>query len=236
MFKIVGAAVAAVSLTIGGAAWGSSLPAVDESYEGNYALQNAFTSHGLWLPGFLGDRRWSVDSGLAEYSDGALSLDGTVSQTIGGTEYSMDFDIDLTETTDAPNGLVCGTATCNSATTEMRDNIVHFDMGDNPIMGTVTGTGLLDGLVMQLVMRPLDGNGRKPGQLGYGGNWRNLDFGYSNWLSWNVTQFAKVKTGSSGNGDINVDLIPAPLPAGLPLVLTGAMGFYAVRRRQKKAA
>ena len=100
---------------------------------------------------------------------------------------------------------------------------------------------MLDGLSMDVVMRPLPG---KPGQLGFGGNWTTLDFGYSNWMEWTVTsQAAQKSVKSTGNGDINFDFLgngdnnvpPVPLPAGMPLVLTAMAGLYAIRRRQNKA-
>ena len=244
MFRSIAAAITAISFSVAGSAYASSLPAVNGDYTGEYHLQNAFSSHGLWLPGFLGDNTWSVESGQAIYKDGELSMSGQVRQSYGGSEYFLNFDFTVFETTDAPNGLVCGGGhLCNNATQEMRDNIVHFDMGTEAIMGTVVGTGVLDGLSMDITMRPLSGldkNGnpkRKPGQLGYGGNWTTLDFGYSNWLRWDVTSGATsgFQTGLGGKGDVNLDLIPAPLPAGLPLILTAGLGFYAVRRKQKAA-
>ena len=182
MYRAIVAAITAFSFSFAGSAFASSLPAVDESYEGSYKLANAFSGHGLWLPGFLGNNTWSVQSGSATYGAGSLSLTGRVKQTEAVSDYILYFDFLVNETTNAPYGLVCGGGhQCNNATQEMRDNIVHFDMGTSSIMGTVSGAGVLAGLSMDITMRPLDGTGRKPGQLGYGGNWTTLDFGYSNW-------------------------------------------------------
>jgi len=241
------AAVCAATL-IGGAAYATSVPAVGDSYVGNYDLNNAFGGHGLWLPGFLGDHTWSVTGGTANYDGTTMSLNGSVENNVGGTTYSMNFDFLVTQTSNVPAAPYCGSGqACQSITQDMKDNMVYFDMGANSIMGTVTGTGALAGLSMDLVMRPLgiapDPN--KPGQLGYGGNWTNLDFGYSNWLTWSVTSSAQVSTGSSGSGDVNLTFTgngnpgggnnppPVPLPAGLPLLLTGLAGMAWMRRKQR---
>lgn len=232
----------AIGTSMAGAVAAAPL-AVTDSYEGDYTIENAFDSHGLWLPGFLGDNTWSVESGNANHTGDNLSMSGRVKNTVDGTDYFLDFDFSVTKTSDHPNGLVCGTIACNAATQEMRDNIVFFDMGIESIMGTVTGVAgtLLEGLEMIITMRPLEGEDRKPGQLGFGGNWVNLDFGYSNWMRWDViANNSNVRTGSGNHGDVNFDFIPddgpgegvVPLPAGLPLILTGAAALFGLRRRK----
>ncbi len=237
--------VAAFAIGASCASVAAASPLVTGSYEGDYGIQNAFDNHGLWLPGFLGDKTWSVQSGNASYTGNTLTMSGQVANSANGTDYFLDFDFEVTETSNHPNGLVCGTAACNAATTDMRDNIVFFDMGAASIMGTLKGTAgtLLDGLEMAVTMSPLSGSDRKPGQLGYGGNWMNLDFGYSNWMTWEVTaNTSGVQTGTANNGDINLDFTgdggagaSIPLPAGLPLILTGAACLFGLGRRRKAA-
>ena len=119
--------------------------------------------------------------------------------------------------------------------------IKHFDMGANAIMGTLTGTAgnAFDGLVIDIEMKPLALPNRKPGQLGYGGNWTTDDFGYSNWMYWSITQNnTNINLGplnTQYHGDVNFTLVATPIPAGLPLVLTGLAGLYALRRRKAAA-
>ncbi|MEM8693110.1 MAG: VPLPA-CTERM sorting domain-containing protein [Pseudomonadota bacterium] len=241
MTSFIEAAAFAAGTFLASAAIASPIPAIDGNYEGFYDIENAFTSHGLWLPGFLGDNTWSITKGSAEFTDGTLSMTG-MAENRG---YSLNFDFLVFEKPDHSGGLICGGGSeCATATDAMKDNIVFFDMGTEAIMGAVTGVEgtALDGLSMDITMRPLPD---KPGQLGFGGNWKTLDFGYSNWMSWEVTNAAVgVKTGLSGSGDVNFDFLsneitnplpPVPLPAGLPLMLTLIAGGAAMRRLQKKA-
>lgn len=224
------------------AATASSLPAVNGNYEGNYGITDAFSTHGLWLPNFIGNQYWSVQSGTANYAGSDLTMTGTATKSIGSQTYSLDFSFAVVETSDAPNGLVCGGNTgagsCQSQQGGAGEaNIVHFDMGTNSIMGTLTGSAgnILEGLSMDIEMVPLGGPGRKPGQLGYGGNWVTDDFGYSNWMEWDVTadSIASVSYGTSGTGDVNFTFLPTPVPvpAGFPLMLAGLGAFYWLRRR-----
>ena len=86
----------------------------------------------------------------------------------------------------------------------------------------------------------------KAGQLGFGGNWVDLNFGYSNWVRWTVRDKpSNIVTGMSGIGDVNFTFagnddpvgnnpIPTPLPAGLPLLIAG-LGALAYLRRRKTA-
>ena len=92
MFRPISAAIAALSISFSASAYASSLPAITDSYEGNYVLGNTFSSHGLYLPGFFGDYSWSIESGTAEYKNGELSLMGTIKQTESGSDYFMDFN------------------------------------------------------------------------------------------------------------------------------------------------
>ncbi|MEM9436370.1 MAG: VPLPA-CTERM sorting domain-containing protein [Pseudomonadota bacterium] len=247
--KLVRVCAAVAAIAVAGTASASSIPAVDGDYRGSYDLGNAFSTHGLWLPGFIGDDTWSIVGGSALYNNGLLDLQGSVEQTVGTTTYGLDFNISVKEIVGLSQDPYCGGGTspgeCKTATQEMKDNIVYFDMGGTGSMGMVTGTGSLAGLVMDLVMRPLPD---KPGQLGFGGNWRDLEFGYSNWLRWDVIQDANSVVaggskfyGSGNNGDINLNFLansttidPVPLPAGLPLVLT-VMGAFAWMRRRQRA-
>ncbi|MEL7133288.1 MAG: VPLPA-CTERM sorting domain-containing protein [Pseudomonadota bacterium] len=240
------AVITAAFIGVASFANATTLPAVDESYVGNYDISNAFGNHGLWLPKFLGDKTWSVTSGTANYDGTSLVMTGSVENKKGGTTYTMDFNFQVFETAVKPDEPYCGNGqACQAATDEQKDNIVYFDMNGGSSMGTVTGTGLLDGLVMDIEMKPLEfPDDYKPGQLGYGGNWTTLDFGYSNWLNWTVIKNdSGVKTGAAGYGDMNYDFLanddpvtqnppPVPLPAGLPLLVAGLGALTFLRRRK----
>jgi len=241
------AAALCVAVIVPGASLASPLPAVTGSYVGNYDLGNAFGGHGLWLPGFLGDNTWSVTSGTANYDGMSMVMNGSVENNVGSTTYTLDFDFTVFMTTVEPSSPACGGGACTGATQDMKDNMVYFDMGRNATMGTVTGTGALSGLTMDVVMKPLQfPTPYKPGQLGYGGNWTTLDFGYSNWMDWTVTSNTSgINTGTSNGGDVNFNMLPngnpggnnpppVPLPAGLPLLLAG-LGAFAVMRRRAAA-
>ena len=249
MNKFLTAAAFAVGTMTAGMAAASPIPGITDPYQGNYDLGDAFSSHGLWLPHLLGDHTWSINAGSTANLNGTyLDMTGTATQTVNGTDYTVAFDFSVIETTDAPNGLICGSGqACNGATQEMRDNIMFFDMGSASTMGTITGLGALAGLSLDVIMRPLGGTGRKPGQLGYGGNWTTLDFGYSNWMWFDVTSEAdnavaglSATLGQRRGGDINLDFLanstpgplPVPLPAGLPLLLAGMGALYGLRRRK----
>ncbi|MEM8653700.1 MAG: VPLPA-CTERM sorting domain-containing protein [Pseudomonadota bacterium] len=248
----------------GMAANAATMP-VDGDYEGTYQLGNAFSSHGLWLPDLLlnsdgssagFDNTWSFVLGSdtkAIYENGTLGLSGTVENTKGGVTYSLGFQFRLNEVTNHPGNLICGRDACRAASQEERDNIRFFDGDANGVIGTITGLGDLDGLVLDVTINKpnaSDGN-PKLGQLGFGGNWTTTNFGYSNWLKYDLrdqvadTSLAGLIGRSSGHGDINADLTldgdpisstpPVPLPAGLPL-LVGGLGALAFMRRRRKAA
>lgn len=238
---------AVVALTALGAsvATASPIPSVTDSYQGSYDLSNADTNHGLWLKNLYSgvDKTWSISSGKAVYVGNTLTLNGTV--TNNGGALSLDFSFLLTEKPGHSGPLQCGNAGCPGVTQQMKDNIVYFDEGTNPTQGTIKGTSgsVLEGLLLDVTMVPT--NGTKPGQLGYGGNWFDNAFGYSNWFAWTVvsqadnSNWVTKNNGGSHNGDINVTMLangdtinqtPIPLPAGLPLLLAGLGAFGLARR------
>ena len=251
-------ALTALGLTVGTVATATSIPSVTDPYFGNYDLENAFGGHGLWLPGLFttADRTWSVvtEESTANFTPGAsggagyMDLIGRVENGVGGSTQSLDFNFRIFENPDHAGDLVCGTAACEAADATQRENIVFFDMGTNDIMGTVTGTAGtdLEGLSIDITMRtPASYDGEpKLGQLGFGGNWLDLSFGYSNWLNWTVTSQATDASfgtrSAGGTGDLNLNFVsngspitpppPIPLPAGLPLLLVGLLSFGAIRR------
>ncbi|MEM8770961.1 MAG: VPLPA-CTERM sorting domain-containing protein [Pseudomonadota bacterium] len=107
--------------------------------------------------------------------------------------------------------------------------------------GIFTGVGRFAGIELVATQRPQ--NGRYPAQIGYGANNKNANYGLSFWFSLAVTQNCKVSfcrqlaTFQQNNrlfGDINIDLMETPLPAGVWLFGSGLAGLAALRRRRRK--
>ncbi|MEL7167630.1 MAG: VPLPA-CTERM sorting domain-containing protein [Pseudomonadota bacterium] len=233
------------------------LPAVTASYEGNFDINNAFTGHGLWFANIFGaqpnDKTWSIDQTATNnnfnFQNGQLDISGTVLNTVNGVGASMEFAFRLFEDPNHPGVLQCGNTNCGNPTQQERDNIVFFDGDANNggFIGKVTGTGVLDGLQMDVFINSPDSMTQpvapKLGQLGYGGNWTTSDFGYSNWFTYDIkaqaTDTRFVAQGTSGDinltltGNPNSQIPPVPLPAGLPLLIAGLGAFAMVRRRQR---
>ena len=219
------------------------LPGVTDDYSGSYSAGNAFPSHGIWLPNFRAGAttEWAVTGGSVVYNSAAGTLDlmGSV-QNNGDNALKLDFNWSLKEIIHA-GPPACGSGqACQAATQDMKDNMRYFDFTGQVLTGAV-GT-LLDGLTLNLSIKP--GDGSKPPQLGYGGNWRDLNFGYSNWFYWGVDEKAQAAYGlkyGKGHGDMNLTLADdgsggsIPLPAAGWLLLAGIGALGAAKRRRKAA-
>ena len=234
--RLVAAVVLGVGLSlISMPASAATLPGVTDDYSGTYNLEDAFPSHGLWLPHFRdgASKTWSVQSGTATYdsSAGTLDLNGTVrNNTDPSLELVIDFSLNEISHAGPP---ACGKPGCASPTADMVANVKYFDFVDVMIKGV---SGLLSGLTLDLSIKPKDGE--KPPQFGYGANWVDLNFGYSNWFYWTVSDAEKTQYGLknlSGHGDVNVNMSPVPLPAAGWLLLAGVGALGAMRHRRRRS-
>ncbi|MEO1551346.1 MAG: VPLPA-CTERM sorting domain-containing protein, partial [Pseudomonadota bacterium] len=219
-----------------------------------YDTVNAYSGHGLYLPGLLNDGSgaestyWNQTSGKATLQNGSLTLEGSVYNQ-SDNSLTMDYKFELTELTNHAGSPACGNSgtgsnSCNSndpTDVDARTYIQFFNLDSAVITGTGTA---LTGLVLNATVFPLAN--AKPPQLGYGGNWLNMNFGYSNWFTYdaNVTSISgysvKDPSPDQWGGDLNLtfvgndeELTTVPVPGALPLLGAGLMAFGLVARRRK---
>ena len=171
-----------------------------------------------------------------------MNLSGTVvSQDNANAGFVIDFDYNKFFVT---NGSVAFTPTFKSenGSASASDAILR-----NLIGGTMTGTGILAGLNLSVTRLPANGSdatqvGSSPGTGTRGANNKNDNLGMANWFKITVdssacgtfctTNASEISSLNGRQGDINVDLAPVPLPAGMLLLLTGIAGLGAARRRK----
>ncbi|MEM6373247.1 MAG: VPLPA-CTERM sorting domain-containing protein [Pseudomonadota bacterium] len=215
--------------------------AATEEYYATSAVGSG-SDHSLWIMGGFGDLGSDFDfdpAGLFTIDDtDAGTLTGrAVSQTSGysGTGFDVSFTYGTAPFTPAfkpENGSAPGA-----------DIRYTFLTG-----GTLTGFGDLLGLTLAVLAKPL--TGPEAAQWGSsmdgsttGPNNKNANFGMAHWFMVDsidnacTTSFCATYSGDIADllgrqGDINVDLTPVPLPAGLPLLAAGIAGFAVLRRRK----
>jgi hypothetical protein len=104
--------------------------------------------------------------------------------------------------------------------------------------GTLIGTGILAGLNLTVTRKPIDGPWAT--QIGgsngtnNGANNKNKNFGMANWFMINVTTAtcricsnnSVIANLNGKQGDINIDLVPVPVPAA-GFLLIGGLGALA---------
>ncbi len=123
----------------------------------------------------------------------------------------------------------------------------YFDL--DSVNSSMTGTNLASGFSVSFEQRP-DPNrpNIKNGedyrvQFGEGANGKNTGLGVSGWLAWSALVDSGcticiangMTDGETGNGDINIDLSPVPVPAAFWLFGTALIGFVGLSRRTKIA-
>lgn len=218
-------------------AYAAPLPPVNGSYAGSYETESVNTGsnlHTFWLPNLLfsASNYWQFDSagGSFNYDGTTAKLTGTIVNNSDASKmFSVDVNLNFTQKGGRTSKCELGGA-CSSAQYNNQENFFeYFSYGS----ATLTGLGMLTGLMLDLTEAPADG--KYPPQLGYGANNKDLDeFGLSTWFFWKTIGTNAALRTASGQGDINIELTPVPVPAALPLLAggLGLMGFMSWRRRR----
>ncbi|MBG6208223.1 hypothetical protein IWQ49_002883 [Labrenzia sp. EL_126] len=216
------------------------LPPLNGSYAGSYeteSVNTGFNLHTFWLPNLLdgASSYWQFDTagGSFNYDGSTAKLTGTIVNNTDSTK-KFDVDVNLNFTQKGGRTAKCELGgACSSLQYANQENFFeYFSYGS----ATLTGLGMLAGLLLDLTEAPADG--KYPPQLGYGANNKNIDeFGLSTWFFWNTTGTNAALKNASGQGDINIELTPVPVPAALPLLAggLGLMTFMGWRRRKMQS-
>lgn len=220
--------------------------------------------HAFWLPGMASgiDDDWVFDGDAVfewDQDNGSASLTGTI-QNKTNSSYRFDFDLAFTELT--PEEVMNRPVTpkqeldpcvydsnCDTSAPSPlvdTDTWAYFDFS-----GMLSGLDALEGAEVALTEFPTDGS--HPFQLGIGASGKNIAFGGSGWLQWEVLEqptssiltsygdghkhkhkpkYKKILKNTSNHGDINLvfDQVPVPVPGVLSLLGLGLL-LFAHRRR-----
>jgi len=199
--------------------------------------------HSLWISGGLGNGIGSdfdfIPAGtLTQYDTDLMSLTGTVvSQSDASASFIVDFQYDK-DFTDENSNVFTPKFKSENGSKEVPGVTEYWNLAG----GTLTGTGILNGLNLTVERKPP--NGPYATQIGpsdgsnEGANNKNVNLGMANWFTISVvagdckSKFCAGLSSNNRQGDINIDLHAAPLPAGVLLLLTGIAGFGVARRRK----
>lgn len=227
-----------------GMAEASTLPPLVGPYAGNYNVESINTGsnlHTFWLPNLISGQSnyWQFDAngGSFNHSGANATLNGTI---VNNSDAMKQFDVDITfnfsHKGNPGPGPKCefGGAACASAKyVSQSAQFEYFTYAT----ATLTGLNMLSGLTLALTVAPVDGS--LPPQLGYGANNKDIDeFGFSSWFKWNVASNTTGTKYGNGQGDINIELTPVPVPAALPLLgsVIAGFGFFGWLRRRRSEA
>ncbi len=238
MYKSARVFVCLAAIGWAGAASAAPLPAVNDSYVGDYNIESVNTGsnlHTFWLPNLISGESnyWQFDgtSGMFSHNGATATLTGTI---VNNSNAMKSFGVDITfdflskggRTPKCELGGACGSAQYSTQSAQFE----YFTYG----AATLTGQNMLSGLTLALSVAPIDGT--LPPQLGYGANNKDLnEFGLSTWYKWDVTSNTTGTYFKDGQGDINIELTPVPVPAALPLLASALAGFglFGWRRRRR---
>ena len=239
----------AAALAVSVMACAASASAILGDYKASSAVGSGTqnSDHSLWIANGLGgsigsDFDFSPDGLLSVLGDGTMNLSGTVvSQDNTSAGFVIDFDYNNVFVTDG-GAAFTPTFKSENGSASASDTILRNLTG-----GTMTGTGILAGLDLSVTRLPENGSdatqvGSSPGTGTRGANNKNENLGMANWFKIAVVSSAcgafcadnatAISSLNGRQGDINVDLAPVPLPAGMLLLLTGIAGLGAARRRK----
>ena len=220
------AAALSVALCLGSAAQAATQLQNRGDFETSPVTTNGL-DHQLWIVGLLGgtaDRYWQFEAGtdLLSVGETGATLTAIAYQNTDPTNrFQLTMTLSETAGTATPK-CVGGGHACDTTGWDF------FSI----VNATLTGIGgVVDNMMLTLTQKPSDGS--MPAQLGVGANDKRVDvFGFSTWFEWYRTDQLADNYGRSGYGDVNLELQPVPLPAGVWLLLAGVGAFGAVRGRK----
>jgi len=234
-----GTFTAALAAAVFAAGTALSASVTDHFYATSAIGSNA--DHSLWISGGLGhgigsDFDFSPKGSFKLFDDGTATLTGdVVSQTKANAGFKLSFNFDDTF-------LQTPSFKSENDSVQTPDTIFR-DLES----GLLTGTGILEGLIVSVSRLPVDG--KYAAQIGpgtatnNGSNNKNQELGLAVWLKLKVESAtcmicannSKIAGLNGRQGDINVNLTPVPLPASGLLLVGGLAGFAAMRRKSLKS-
>src|SRR6185295_19046037 len=184
-------------------------------------VQGAGANHAFWLPGIGTDYQFTPTPGtFVQNSNGTAGLNGTL-KSLSRPANSWYVSITFTgRTTTAPAG---------SPKKELNSSAYIENGGPvNPAtwtyytgyMGTLTGLDDNAGAIINIARTG------PAFQVGIGANGKNLNYGASGWYLWTVVSQPASGSAlpSTGQGDINIDIIQCPPTTPAPG--TGTIGYW----------
>lgn len=240
--------IATIAMLFSTSAWAGVL---SSSYKATSAdsdpvLHSGSGGHSVWLP-FLSNIAGSdydfVPSGVFNVDGNSATLKGKVFSD-ANDDYGFDVLFNFTRTTapNPPKKELKSSAYSNNGGPIDPSTWEFFTLDS----ASLSGLGLFSGVELLLSQYPTDG--RYPAQVGYGANNKNGNYGLSVWFIASLANNCdtdkvkvcavlanKISRDKLLKGDVNIDLMPVPLPAGFLLFLTGAAGLLASRKRKAAA-
>ncbi|MEP7013746.1 MAG: SdrD B-like domain-containing protein, partial [Acidobacteriota bacterium] len=193
---------------------------VDEAIN-DPTVQGAGANHAFWLPGIGTDYQFTPNPGtFVQNSNGTATMNGTL-RSLSNSNNAWTVSIGFTGRTSvtpagSPKKELKSTAYSENGGPVNTATWIYYT-GYN---GTLTGLNNNAGAVINITRTG------PAFQVGVGANGKNLNFGASGWYLWTVV--SQPSSGgslpSTGQGDINVDIVNCPPPTPAPG--TGTIGYW----------